>query len=175
MSIKYELKLSKEAIDLRKKAVAKIVTALSKFGRLIFEDGEGSPIADLAIGSKDPESKIYPELYLIDNAGIHCYDGESEEVLFTFSQYRNGNYLGHALNLTPTEEGVKDEITIDLDLSTDDLCCIADAIDSMQEATYDIETDNGDWQRGLTYENLLLVDAVLKENGWWKLVEINFQ
>lgn len=137
---------ARKCIDLKEEVKTRLNELLDEFGKLLFIDGEGNPIIDLAIGPKDRETDLYPDLDYIDKGGIHCHDAcEGEDIKFCFG--------------SP-------------DVSTDDYCSIVDNAELLVEATYDLEVKGTDI-KGQSYKALLLLDSIM-EYGQWVVKQINY-
>ena len=136
--------LQKLCIELKKTAREEIKKLVEEYGKLTFVDGEGHAFIDLAVGSLDRETDVYPDLQYVDAKGVHCVLAcDCTEIDY---------------NLTSTE------------LSTDDLCNIVDNARLLVNSEFEICVRGNSIGRQ-NYKALLLLDSVM-EWGEWEVVKV---
>lgn len=137
-------KYQKCCTTLRKTAREALVKMVEEYGKLLFVDGDGNGILDLAVGPVDKETEVYPTVNFVGRNG-------------------KGEYIVNTTDGVACED--IDFCLDDVDISTDDLCNLADNALHLVNCEFDVEYMGQSIGRQ-NYKALLLLDTICEFGDW---------
>lgn len=136
-------------IALRKAAREVLRDIVGEYGKILFVDGDGNPMIDIAVGPSDKETGVYPDVNFV---------GKNDD----------GKIIVNTTDACECED--RDFSLDDTDISTDDLCNLADNASLIINCEFEVECDGTPIGRQ-NYKALLLLD-IISEHVVWRVTKI---